>query len=163
MSATIYQKNEAKYVGMYKKGLGRARIVEEMLEDELVELESREREVDRKTRAFVEKVIEYGAQELGIAPPRVIFFDSKGFSAESGTETKGVFNRKQPDEIWVASDMDWWKQGETALHELAHAAEAKDYAPGALSPEQSERSADQFEDRGRRIGWVRSAARAVGA
>jgi len=108
---TVYEQNESKYLGLLRKGFSVKRLAQVMVEDQLDELQNRQCQVDQKTRAFVEKVVAFGAQELGIAAPRVLFFKSEGLQLEKGMETRGSFDREHPDEIWIASDRPWYGAG----------------------------------------------------
>ena len=122
--------------------------------DSLTQYKAADCAADPRDRAIVERVVKYAAEELGITPPRVRFFRSEGLSL------KGVTHTSRLDEIWVAADRPWYEMAEIALHEVGHVGHLTD-DPTDLDHESAERVAVRFADRGKRIGWIQSAARAA--
>ncbi len=141
------EKYALKYAPLFKRGMSHERVAELMIEDERAELKAAE--IESPDRAAVEIAVEYGAKELGIRPPRVRFFDGKGF------DFGGITYRDHLEEIWVAGDRPWYEQGELALHELAHVA----HIPEGLPKDVRETDARRFAARG--LHWIHSAARAA--
>ncbi len=164
MNDETFEKYIPRLIALHRKGLSPERAAAVVLADEdtdrigsvrMTEFKAAECDADPSDRAIVERVLEYGANELGIATPRVRFFRSEGLTL------KGFTERHRADEVWVAADAPWSEMGEIALHEVAHLGQLSD-DPAVLPDESAELGARRFVDRGRRIGWIQSAARATG-
>ncbi len=138
-----------KYTKLLASGVSQEKIARVMVTDERDALEAAECDIDDHSRERIRRVVEYGAKELGLAPPRVRYFDSKGLSFS------GIHFRDWPNEVWVAADRPPQELKRLALHELAHAQQYADGAGADLPRDErlelNERDADRFSRRG--INW----------
>jgi len=146
---TVFDRHVGKYTKMLAGGESQEKVAREVVSDERDALVAAECDVDDRSRERIQRVVEYGARELGVAPPRVRYFDAKGLSFS------GIHFREWPNEVWVAADRPPQELKRLALHELAHVQQFADGAGAGLPRDERlelrERDAEIFSRRG--IHW----------